>query len=69
MKKFLIFSIVFISVFNFAQEKPIKLGFFTSVDANIGLDLGDIIRSNQAKTDYEKVNFHQENSIMAFQEW
>lgn len=54
MKRFLIFSILFISVFNFAQEKPFKLGFFTSIDANIGLDLGDIIRSNQAKTDYEK---------------
>ena len=54
MKKFLIFSILFISVFNFAQEKPIKLGFFTSVDVNVGFDLGDLIRSNQAKTDYER---------------
>ncbi|MBU4538312.1 MAG: hypothetical protein L6264_10715 [Weeksellaceae bacterium] len=43
-----------ISVFGFAQEKPNKLGVFGTFDANVGFDLGDIIRTNQAKTDYEK---------------
>lgn len=54
MKKILFFLLIISSAECFAQEKSIKLGFFSSVDANIGFDLDDIIRSNQVKTDYEK---------------
>lgn len=40
----------------FAQKQSYRLGFFTSIDANVGLDLADIIRTNQAQTEFEKEN-------------
>ncbi|MEC5156159.1 hypothetical protein [Chryseobacterium sp. MP_3.2] len=53
MKKSLFLGfLIFASVFS-AQEKSSKLGVFTSFDLNVGFDLGDIIRTNQAKDEYE----------------
>lgn len=45
-----------LSSFAFSQDYPPRknLGFFTTIDANLGLDLASIIRNNQAKTDYEQ---------------
>lgn len=54
MKKILLIFLFFSSSLFFSQEKSYKLGFFSSIDANIGFDLGDIIRTNQAQTQYEK---------------
>ena len=54
MKKIILLLLVSFSLFLFSQEKPNKLGVFTTLDANIGFDLGSIIRDNQAKSDYEK---------------
>lgn len=46
--------LLFFSLFLFAQDKPNKLGVFTTIDANVGFDLGRMIRDNQAKTEFEK---------------
>lgn len=54
MKKFsFLFSILMGTCF-FAQMSSEKLGFFSSVEANVGFDLAHIIKENQAVTDYEK---------------
>lgn len=37
----------------FGQKKPNKLGVFGSVEANIGFDLADIIRTKSAQSQYE----------------
>lgn len=45
-----------LSSFAFSQDYPPRknLGFFTTVDANIGFDLASIIKSNRAKTEEER---------------
>lgn len=56
MRKTFILFILF-SIFAFSQEKKsLKLGAFGSLEANIGLDLKEIIRRNNATNDYEKYN-------------
>ena len=53
MKKIILIITILASGLFFSQEKSNKLGFFSSIDANIGFDLGDIIRTNKAQTQYE----------------
>lgn len=53
MNRSLLFFLLVFSACAFGQEKAQKLGFHASLDANIGLDLADIIRTRQAKSDYE----------------
>ena len=53
MKKFYLL-LLFVSTLAFSQEKPAKLGVFGSLEASVGLDLADIIRTNNAQSDYEK---------------
>lgn len=53
MKK-IYYLFLLIPILGFAQEKPNKLGVFGSIETNIGFDLGDMIRTSNAKTDYEK---------------
>ena len=48
--------ILFFSSFLFGQEKSKKLGFFTTVEANLGFDLGAIIKESQVTNEYEKRN-------------
>lgn len=53
MKKLLpLFLLSSISLFS--QEKPNKLGVFVSLEANIGFDVAEMIRRNNARTEYEK---------------
>ena len=54
MKRTLFIFLIIISSSSFAQESPKKLGFFTSFDVNIGLDLADMIRRNRVQSDYEE---------------
>ena len=55
MKKIAIVLFVFsLSFFSAQKIEKKRLGFFTNLEANIGLDLKEIIQNNQAKTDYEK---------------
>ena len=55
MKRIFLILLLIISATSFAQdETPKRLGFFTSIDANVGFDLGSIIKNNQANDDYER---------------
>lgn len=54
MKKIILLFFLFNYTLFFSQEESTKLGVFTSFDANIGLDLADIIRTSQAETQEEK---------------
>ena len=53
MKKYYLLFLL-VSAFVFSQDKPSKLGMFGTLEANVGLDLADIIRNNRAKTDDER---------------
>ena len=53
MKKLVFLGFLIFASMLYGQEKSNKLGVFTSLDLNIGFDLGDIIRTNLAKDDYE----------------
>ena len=54
MKKLILLFFIASSIFLYSQKTTTKLGVFTSLDANIGFDLGSMIRNSKAKTDYEK---------------
>lgn len=53
MKKFLLPSL-FASALIFGQAHTKKLGAFGSVEVNAGFDLADIIRTKNAKNDFER---------------
>lgn len=54
MKKIFVIVLILFSPLIFAQEKPLKLGVFSTIDLNIGFDLPAIIKNNQAESEYEK---------------
>ena len=53
MKNFYLLFLIF-PFLGFGQEKAAKLGAFSTLETNIGLDLAQMIRDGRAKTDYEK---------------
>ena len=53
MKNFYLLFFIF-PFLGFGQEKAAKLGAFSTLETNIGLDLAQMIRDGRAKTDYEK---------------
>ena len=55
MKKFYFLLLIFPTLI-FSQEKRNKLGFFGSVEANIGYDVAAMIKESQVTNEYEREN-------------
>lgn len=53
MKK-LYFLFLLIPTIIFSQEKSNKLGFFGTAEANVGFDVGAMIKENQVTSEYER---------------
>lgn len=50
------FLLLLIPALAFAQEKPEKLNFFGTVEANIGFDVAAMIKEKQVTSEYERQN-------------
>ncbi|MEJ8590193.1 hypothetical protein JSO54_02960 [Riemerella anatipestifer] len=67
MYKFLVFCFTFIFLGGFAQEKKSdKLGIFTGVNANVGLDLASILRRNNTNTNNHTLNNSRSDEKFAY---
>lgn len=57
MKKFIFFIVLLFLNSLAAQEKTnqnLRMGFYSNTEANVGFDLGSILRDDSNKTEYEK---------------